>query len=297
MTDNEPAENLPGSVPGAQDQPDVSPLLDVLSGTDEPDAGRHALARPVPTPPDADLAGPAEPVEEYVPDEPGLLSEPVSEPVPGLVPEPDPVPTAEMDPAVLADSGSAYYPAGQAVAPDPAPAPVLTPPGPSRRTDLDPHPPTKAGGGTHVLGVLVGLVVGPVGAVALLLGQSRILAVQTDRWDADVDVFGIALVVVSALVLVALVLLAAWTAAAPVTGGVVTAGVGVWALVVPGSFSDVVNVDSGRWQTTVEQAVVAGTSGTLLAVGLLLLAAGIAAVVVRRAGVRLGAFAERTRSR
>jgi len=160
-------------------------------------------------------------------------------------------------------------------------------PAPAPHRDLDPNPPRKAGAGTHVLGVLVGVLVGPVGAAALLLGQSRILAVQTDGWDADVDVPGIALVVVSALVLAALVLAAGWTAAAPAAGGVLTTGLGTWALVVPSSFGAVVSI-GGDWRTTVEQAVVAATSGTLLVVGLGLLAAAVAASAARRAGVRRG---------
>ena len=110
---------------------------------------------------------------------------------------------------------------------------------------------------------------------------------QVDGWDADVDVAGIALVVVSVLVLGALVLAAGWTAAAPGAGGVLTTGLGVWALVVPSSFGSVVSI-GGSWRTTVEQVVVAATSGTLLVVGLMLFAAGVAAAATRRSGVRLG---------
>lgn len=290
MTVNEPVLNRPES--GRRS--DVTPLLDVLPGIDEPDAGRHALARPVPIPPDADRGtGPA---DEAAP------AEPFEAPVAGYLPavsEPVPAPGSEPGtaPADLVDSESEppNDPVEQTAAP--VPTPTTTPvPAPRADLDLDPHPPTRAGWGSRVLGALLGLVVGPVGAVALLLGQSQVLAVQADDWDADVDVSGIALVIVSALVLAGLVLLAAWTAAAPITGGVVTTAFGGWALIAPGVFSDSVSI-SGSWQATAEQTVVAGTSGTLLAVGLLLLAAGIAAVAARRAGVRLGTFEGRTGAR
>ncbi len=307
MTDNEPA-SPPEDPQAAKDQNDVTPLLDVLPGVDDPDAGRHALARPVPMPPDADLAtgpavdGPATADPSEVPDDPSVgytpvepVSEPtVHEPGPGTAPTGVEVLAPENDLSVP-HQGDPAGPTG--TVPTPVPVPVA-PPGPATRADLDldPHPPTRRGWGAHVLGALVGLVVGPVGAIALLLGQSRVLAVQTDSWDADVDVFGIALVVVSALVLAGLVLLAAWTAAVPVTGGVVTTLLGGWALVAPGTFADAVSI-SGTWRTTAEQTIVAGTSGTLFALGILLLAAGIVAAAARRAGVRLGVFEGRTRAR
>ncbi|MCL2091709.1 MAG: hypothetical protein FWH11_11030 [Micrococcales bacterium] len=324
MTGNEPAARLPGNPQGAADQSDTIPLLDVLPSVDEPsvdepsvdepEVGRHALARPVPTPPDADReAGPDEPelFEALVegPTTGCALAEPalgpVPEPAPGPAPEPGAAPTTGLDALFYPESRQSDPVDQTAVAPALVPAPVpATPLAPRAGLDLDPHPPTKAGWGTHVLGVLLGLAVGPVGAVGLLLGQSRLLAVQTDRWDlgsglvgSDVDIAGIALVLVSALVLGALVLAAIWTAAAPLTGGVVATAVGGWALVAPGSFGDVVGFGSGTLRTTVSQTIAAGTSGTLLTVGLLLLAAGIAAAAARRAGVRLGTFEGRTRSR
>ncbi len=306
MTDNEPTQRRPDG----SNQSDVTPLLDVLPGIGGPDAGRHAAARPLPVPPGADLGTDpalAEPSEEpfegsgagYAPAEPG------AERAPAQLPEPAPDQGADTGIETGFETGTAPTGLDAVFAREGNPrdrqAPLSLPPAEmataeSVRADLDPHPPTRPGWGARVLGCLVGLVVGPAGATALLLGQSRVLAVQTDHWDADVDVFGIALVAVSALVLAGLVLLSAWTAAAPITGGAVTAAFGGWALGAPGSFADTMSI-GGTWRTTVEQTIVAGTSGTLLALGLLLLAAGIAAVVVRRAGVRLGTYEGRTWAR
>jgi hypothetical protein len=149
-----------------------------------------------------------------------------------------------------------------------------------------------------VLGVLVGLVLAPVGALALLLGQSRILVVQADHWDGDVETLGIALVTVGALLLAALALLGIWTAAAPITGGGILLLLGAPALLAPGftSRQTLVLIDPEGWHATITQTVVAGTSGTLLLAGLLLLVAGLVAAVARRRGLRLGAFRERHRA-
>jgi hypothetical protein len=177
-----------------------------------------------------------------------------------------------------------------------APAPV--PPSEEPAFDFpDPHPPRPAGIGSHLLGVLVGLVLAPVGAVALLLGQSRILVVQTDGWNGSVETLGIALVAVGTVLLAAIALLAGWTAAAPVTGGVVLTALGATALVAP-TFAHqqlVTLIDSEGWHPTIEQTVVAMTSGTAFVAGALLLVAGLAAAAARRRGVRLGAFVERNR--
>ena len=52
----------------------------------------------------------------------------------------------------------------------------------------------------------------------------------------------------------------------------------------------------GTWDRPVALANVAGTSGTTLTVGVLLLTAGVVLALARRHGVRLGAFRERNRT-
>ncbi|WP_223304861.1 hypothetical protein, partial [Cellulomonas sp. B6] len=162
----------------------------------------------------------------------------------------------------------------------------------------DPNAPRTPHAGTHVLGVLVGLVLAPLALALTLIGQSRVLVVQADRWDASLEVLGIVLVSCGVLLLAALLVLGLWTAAVPLTAGVVLSALGGLYLYAPGvartTTLDVVGSDA--WHLTLTQVTVAGTSGTALVAGVLLLAAGVVVALTRRHGVRLGAFRERNRT-
>jgi len=148
-----------------------------------------------------------------------------------------------------------------------------------------------------VLGVVVGLVLAPVGIGITLLGQSRILAAQVDGWDGSTEVLGIVLVTLGLLVLAVVVLLGLWTPSVPLAGGGLLTLVGSVYLYAPAMAREqTLNVlSSSGWRLTVTQVTVAGTSGTLLVAGFLLLVAGLVAALARRSGVRLGAFRERHR--
>ena len=131
----------------------------------------------------------------------------------------------------------------------------------------------------------------------LLLGESRILQAQVNGWDASTEVLGIVLVSLGLLLLGCVLLLALWTPAVPITGGAVLTLAGIVYLYVPSiAREQTLNVlTSSGWRLTVTQVTVAGTSGMVLAVGFLLLLAGIVAGSARRRGARLGEFRERHR--
>ena len=275
------------------------------------DTGRHAVARPTPEPPAASGEPSApDPVVAPVASRPDGTrpAAPADDPPPGRPGGPD-------DDA----PGRAAVPA--ATTPDPAVSPVAVSPvaathdgtatrggaatqgGAATRGDddelfPDPNAPRTPHAGTHVLGVLVGLVLAPLALALTLIGQSRVLVVQADRWDASLEVLGIVLVSCGVLLLAALLVLGLWTAAVPLTAGVVLSALGGLYLYAPGvartTTLDVVGSDA--WHLTLTQVTVAGTSGTALVAGVLLLAAGVVVALTRRHGVRLGAFRERNRT-
>ncbi|MEN1975730.1 hypothetical protein AAHH18_11465, partial [Cellulomonas sp. P4] len=149
-----------------------------------------------------------------------------------------------------------------------------------------PEPVRRPGGGAgrHLLGVLVGLLLGAVGVWVTVLGQSRVLGAQAPGWDASYDPVGVVLVTAGVLVLALVVGLGLWTPAVPVTAGLVAAVVGVVYLYVPAT----THADTVRWFATdsttgsVTRATVTATSGTVFVVGALLLAAGLTVAAARR---------------
>jgi len=232
------------------------------------DTGRHAVVRPAPTPPD----------------------EPAPDPVvtPATAPETaapatTPAPTTPATPATPAAPAAFAAPAPVAAADD-----HLFP---------DPNAPKSTTVGSHILGVLVGLILAPVGAGVLLLGESRILQAQVDGWDASTEVLGIVLVTLGVLLLGAVLLLGLWTPAVPITAGTVLTLAGIVYLYLPSIAREqtLTVLTSSGWRSTVTQVTVAGTSGMVLAVGFLLLLAGLVAAAARRRGVHLGEFRERHR--
>ncbi|QGQ18560.1 hypothetical protein GC089_03940 [Cellulomonas sp. JZ18] len=282
-------------------------------GTGEPstDTGRHAVARPVPTPPE-----PLEPVRGSA-SAPGATGPAPAPPGPPTTAATHPETSATPARAAVADpAGSQAVGARPSAAPSAGPAGHDVPaaaahedaPGPNRAgprdgdgdDDLfpDPNAPRTAHAGTHVLGVLVGLVLAPVAALLTLVGQSRILTVQAGDWDASLEVLGIVLVSVGVVLLAAVLLLALWTPAVALTGGAVLGLLGGLALYAPGIARQQVLalVDADAWYRTTVETTVAATSGTLLLAGVLLLVAGLVAAVARRRGVHLGVFRERNRA-
>ncbi|UJP39958.1 hypothetical protein [Cellulomonas palmilytica] len=270
---------------GPDDQPTAPQQPTTALPTTEPglDTGRHAAVRPAPVAPP-----PARTSARPVPADAGAT--PAPEEGTRVLPAAG-APTAAQ-PAATAPTAAqptATTPGAPATAAEPgATSPDLFP---------DAHAPARTTVGTHVLGAVVGLVLAPLAAGVLLLGQSRILAVQVAGWDASLDWSGVVLVALGLLALGWVAVLAAWTPAAPYTGGAILTVLGAVALVSP----DVVRtqvlrvVDGSEWRSTAVEVTVAGTSGTLLVAGFLVLLAGVVATAAHRRGVRLGAFRERHR--
>ncbi|ASR55416.1 hypothetical protein [Cellulomonas sp. PSBB021] len=266
--------------------PDERPARDAASSpAPEPelDTGRHAAVRPAPVDPP-----PARTSARPSPAVPAASAAPAAPAAPAGPAEPAD-PTVVTGPAGTPADGTRVLPATDAPTREPA----------AQKPDLfpDAHAPARASVGTHVLGALVGLVLAPLAAGVLLLGQSRILAAQVVGWDATLDWSGVVLVALGLLALGWVALLAAWTPAAPYTGGAILSVLGGVALVSPDVVrTQVLNVVEGsEWRSTAVEVTVAGTSGTLLVAGFLVLLAGVVATAAHRQGVRLGTFRERHR--
>ncbi|MEN0128796.1 MAG: hypothetical protein AAGC49_05100 [Brevundimonas sp.] len=288
----EPAQPAKAEEPAAPAEP-ASPAAPTPPSEPAADTGRHATVRPAPTPP------PAREAEAQTA---------TFAPVPARVSaRTEPTPTAAGAAGPAAAPATVVVPATQQPEPDTGtkPQPVVAPqettfnPPPPADDELfpDPNAPRSTSVLAHVLGAIVGLVLGPAAAGTLLLGQARILEAQADGWTATVDTMGIVLVGAGLLLLGWVVLLGIWTPAVPITAGIVLSALGGVALVAPHVARDVTlqYVDSAGWHLTITQVLVAGTSGTLLTAGFLLLLAGIVAATVRRRGIRLGEFRERHR--
>ncbi|HZL03012.1 MAG TPA: hypothetical protein VFC48_07795 [Cellulomonas sp.] len=260
-------------IPSGEPDPtiDSTSPLQTTRGAAARAAAAHAAERPAPTPPPGVEAVHADAMPTIVPD-------PVPEPVHAAPPTHD-----------TAAPGSA------------------TPPGapPASRTDVvppEPVAPHATGFGGQVWGVVLGVLATPAALVLALVGQGRILAVQSGRqsdpWDASLDVLGIVLVTAAVLVLGVLVYLGLWTAVVPITGGVIATAFGAVFLYAPGIARNEtmhwLATDSSR--DTVSHATVAGTSGTILLVGFLLLSVGITTAMAKRRGRVLGEFRERGRA-
>ncbi|QHT56774.1 hypothetical protein GXP71_12260 [Cellulomonas sp. H30R-01] len=278
-----PAPGSPAPTPSAATTPAGAPTTSTTpttattptSGTtSEPstDTGRHAVVRPAPTPP----------------------------------PEPDAARTETFTPASAAPASAApTSPATAAPAPGPATTaqPATSTPPSAPRTDGDetlfpaPNAPRSTSFGAHVLGAILGLLLAPAGVGLVLVGQARILEAQVDGWDASTEVLGIVLVSIGLLLLGLVALLGIWSAAVPIAGGTLLTAVGGFYLFAPSvaRAQTLAVLDDTGWRLTVTQVTVAGTSGTLLVAGFLVLLVGVVAAVARRRGVHLGEFRERHR--
>ena len=256
-------------IPSGEPDPmtDPTPPLTTTRGAAARAAAAHAAERPVPTPP------------------PGVeVTDGATTVVPETVADPVHTPPPTHAPAAHADA--------------------TEPVAPSTRTDVVPEPvaPRGTGFGGHVWGVVIGVLATPAALALALVGQGRILAVQSggpsEPWDASLDRWGIAFVTAGVLVLAVVVYLGVRTAAAPITGGVLATALGAVFLYAPG----IARNETMRWlattnsHDTVSHATVAGTSGTFLLVGFLLLVAGITTAAAKRRGRVLGEFRERGRA-
>ena len=252
----------PLTAEAAGEQPGAASTDD--AGLENPslDTGRHAVVRPVPVPPEAA----ALPVAAATP----VVSEP---------PAPVVATPVAATPAVVGP-----------------PAPITPEPvGDDSRLFPDPNAPRSPSAGSHVLGVIVGLILGPIAIGALLLGESQVLDAQVDGWDATTDVLGIILVTLGLLLLGCILLLGLWTAAVPITSGGLLTIAGAVYLYAPSVARDqTLNIlTSSGWRVTVTQVTVAGTSGMVLVAGFLLLLAGLVIASARKRGLHLGEFRER----
>ena len=257
---------------------------------------RHAALRPTPVPP-GPATTPTTPPPSGLPQRrPTTAATPPGAPPAGAVATGG---TGLGSGAVGATPGTAPGTAAteaNEVPPPAAPASVTRTPSP----DLfpDPNAPRTITVGTHALGTVVGILLPLVSALVTVLGISRIVAVEADGWVAKVDVLGIVLVTLGALLLLACALLSLWTPAVGLVGGALLTAAGGFALFAPGlARTGVLDVLSSEgWQPTVVQSVVVATSGTLVAIGVLVLGSGIVSSAARRHGIHLGAFRERHRT-
>ena len=200
------------------------------------------------------------------------------------------------DPTPDADTGAHAVRPGGPSSSTFRPAPGSTS---SDRGHPEPPGPHTTGPGGHVLGVLVGLAVTVVALLVLALGMSRILAGGIGAETVGPDALGIALVTVGALLVAIVALLAIRTSAAPFTGGLVALLVGAAYLFAPeASHRETVRLlATEQNRDAVLNASTVGTSGTFFTIGLVLLAAGNAASIIRRRGIEIGSYRERTAAR
>ena len=251
------------------------------SSTSEPaaDTGRHAVVRPAPTPPDEPPTAAAAPVE--------TPPDPVRSPTTPTHPSPPPSPS----PRSRGRRSRRSRP------------PRRTEPTPPAAEDddrlfPDPNAPRSTSVGSHILGVIVGLILGPdrrrgaaAGRVADPAGAGRRLG-RVHRGarhraglarPADPRVRAAA---------------GALDAGGPDHGrrGAHARAASSTCTLPSIAREQTLNIlTSSGWRLTVTQVTVAGTSGMVLAVGFLLLLAGIVAGSARRRGARLGEFRERHR--
>ncbi len=160
----------------------------------------------------------------------------------------------------------------------------------------EPQGPRTTGAGGHVLGVLVGFVLTLVALAVIMLGMSRILTANGVGDDAvTLDGPGVVLVTVGAAVAALVALLAVRTSAIPFTGGLVALVLGAAYLFAP----EPTHRETVRLLATEQNSDAILSMLTLclvgvpFVVGLVLLASGSAASLVRRRGIAVGAHRAR----
>jgi hypothetical protein len=146
-----------------------------------------------------------------------------------------------------------------------------------------------------VLGVLIGLALTAAALALLLLGQSRIVAGGVGEETVAGDPLGITLVTIGALLAALVALLAVRTSAIPFTGGLLALLVGAAYLFAPvASHRETVRLlATEQNRDAVLNLVSVAMTGTPFAVGVVLMATGTAASLVRRRGIEVGSFRAR----
>jgi len=141
----------------------------------------------------------------------------------------------------------------------------------------------------NILGSIVGLilVLGGVTLVALYAGKMRAVdATSTDPGSASLDVLSVVLVIVGAVLIATAALLAAWASWSAILPGFLLSAASIWAMITTGQDSGAVLINEATsWAFKDGQFAYFTLNGIGLMVGLLLFAAGLAAVFLR-AGVR-----------
>jgi len=263
----------PPAPPEAVAEPSGPPAPPEAVATDTPPSGRRAAPRPYPpsaASPEAAAAMAA-----------GLIDPPVVERIPALA-VPAPAAAAAAVPVT-----AAFTPVAAPPTPTSAPAAPVAPTEPTVPDTLLPESPAKPGLGRHLLGVLLGLVLTPVGLLLTGIGTAR-LADAIDAGDAT-DALGLGLLIAGALVLGAVVLLGMWSPAVPITGGILWGvALGTAFLAVPDTLADWFESIAGDQVVpdAVDQLTASAVTGELLVTGILLVAAGFAAARSRRRGRR-----------
>lgn len=246
------------------------------AGAAEPPAGQHAAPRPYP---------PSAPSSDRPPD-PVTASRPERQQPPAGAATPPPGGPPPAAPA--ADERAEHRTDARRAQTEP----------PAR--DL-PEPPSRPGAGRHLLAALLGLVLTPFALTLVGIGNGR-LADIAGTSDMGTDLLGGTLLGLGVLMLAVIVLLGVWSVALPIVGGLVWGiGLGVAYLVVPTAMRDGAEAmtTDGSVPVEVEQLADAGMNGSLLVLGTLLVAAGLATSLARRRGRRWAeqvAVAERARA-
>jgi hypothetical protein len=241
-----------------------------------PNADANADAPPSPTAPGAETSPAA--------------ANPTSDPASG----PAPAGPAASGRTTAASSTTRAAGSGPA-APRADDARTSSAPGPDHAFPV-PHGPRTTGPGGHVLGVLIGLVLTGAALFVLLLGQSRILSGGVGQETVSADALGITLVTVGSLLAALVALLAVRTSAIPFTGGLLALLVGAAYLFAPvASHRETVRLlATEQNRDAVLTTTSAAMAGAPFTIGLVLLATGTAASLVRRRGIEVGSFRARS---
>ncbi|WP_372592909.1 hypothetical protein [Actinotalea sp.] len=254
----------------------------------EPSVGRTATL-PVPPPPPAAATAPGQHAapRPYPPVAP-VTSRGMPTDATGLLPDPPPAsaPASAADPRATAPVAAAPLAAAAA-----SPSAPSVPAAPVADRPLLPDLPRRPGAKRHWLGILVGLLLTPLGLVLSAMGVGHMVDLPAGD-GALTDLFGLVQLGAGALVLGVVALLGRWSPAVPLTGGVLWGlGGGGLALWDPLGVSEAVHgVTDGRFaQVAIDHILYPAQTGSLLVLGLVLLGAGIATGAARRAGRNFGA--------
>jgi hypothetical protein len=220
-----------------------------------------------------------------------------SDPRPGATPPTGPQPTggAAPDPVVHtapAGGGAAGTASSGGGSQAVGPSDVRTSGGPDPQFPQAQGPRTTGVGG-HALGILVGFVLVLVAIVVIALGMSRILAANSvGEETVTIDGLGVVLVTLGGIVAALVALLAVRTSTIPFTGGLVALVLGAAYLFAPeATHRETVRLLATEQNSdAVLNTLTVCLVGVPFVLGLVLLASGTAASLVRRRGIAVGSF-------